>query len=104
MFLSSCVCCSSSSSRSPETTCFSCSKDWCPLLPTHLLSFSSSNKDFVTQLSHRLGSTLKEQKRTTKEEEDDEKDEEEDEREEEKILEPREVQSHVEDTEVGSPR
>lgn len=73
------------------------------MLPTHLLSLSSSNKDFVTQLSHHLGSTLKEQKRTTKEE-DDKKDEEEDEREEEKILEPREVQSHVEDTEVGSPR
>lgn len=105
MFLScSCVCCSSSSSRSVETTCFSCSKDWCPLPPVYLLSLSSSNKDFITQLSHRLSSTVKEQKKTTKKEDDEKEEEEEDEREEEKILDPREVQSHVEDTEVGSPR
>lgn len=40
----------------------------------------------------------------TKKEDDEKEEEEEDEREEEKILDPREVQSHVEDTEVGSPR
>lgn len=95
---SSCVC-SSSSSRPVETTCFSCSAAWCPLLPTRLLSFYSFNKDFITQLSHRLTSTLKEQKRKTKEEEETEE-----EREEEKGTESREVQSHVEGTGLRSPR
>ncbi|KAK9529582.1 hypothetical protein VZT92_013664 [Zoarces viviparus] len=93
-----CVCCSSSS-RPLETACFSCSAASSPLLPSHLLSLSSSNKDFITQLSQRLGSTLKEQKRATEEEEK----EEEEEREEENRSESREVQSHVEDTEVESP-
>ncbi|XP_044076457.1 nischarin isoform X2 [Siniperca chuatsi] len=93
-----CCVCSSSSSRPVETTCFSCITACCPLLPTHLLSLSSSNKDFITQLSHCLSSTLKEQKR--KEEEEEEMEEE---REEEKRSESREVQSHVEGTEMGSP-
>lgn len=102
LFLSfSCVC-SSSSSRPAETTCFSCSTAWCPLLPTQLLSFSFANKDFITQLSHHLSSTLKEQNRKTREEKEEEAEEEE--REEEKIFESREVQSNVEGTEVGSPR
>ncbi|XP_035517860.1 nischarin [Morone saxatilis] len=94
-----CCDCSSSSSRPVETTCFSCSAAWCPLLPTPLLSLSSHNKDFITQLSHLLSSTLEEQKNKTKEEE-----EKAEEGEEEKISESREVlQSRVEGTEVGSP-
>ncbi|XP_076599928.1 nischarin isoform X2 [Chaetodon auriga] len=93
-----CCVCSSSSSRPVETTCFSCSAPWCPLFPAHLLSLSSFNKDFITQLSHRLSSTLKEQQVKTKEEE-----EQEEEREEEKPSESREVQSCVELTEVGCP-
>ncbi|XP_068578165.1 nischarin isoform X1 [Cebidichthys violaceus] len=97
-----CVCCSSSS-RPLETACLSCSAASFPLLPSHLLSLSSSNKDFVTQLSQRLGSTLKEQKRETEEEEEKEEEEEEEEREEENRSESRELQSHVEDTEVESP-
>ncbi|XP_045885200.1 nischarin isoform X4 [Micropterus dolomieu] len=92
----SCVC-SSSYSRPVETTCSSCIAACCPLLPSHLLSFSSSNKDFITQLCHCLSSTLKEQKRKKEEEEMEE------EREEEKRSESREDQSHVERTEVGSP-
>ncbi|XP_068451947.1 nischarin isoform X2 [Clinocottus analis] len=94
-----CVCCSSSS-RPLESVCFSCSAASFPRLPSHLLSLSSANKDFITQLSQRLGSILKERKRDT-EEEDEEKEEEE--REGEKRSESKEVQSHVEDTEVGSP-
>nr|XP_046236500.1 nischarin isoform X4 [Scatophagus argus] len=96
--ISQCCVCSTSSSRLVEITCFSCSTAWCPLLPAHLLSLSSLNKDFIIQLSHLLISTLKEQMGKTQEE-----DEKEEEREEEKILEFREVQSPVEGTEVGSP-
>lgn len=62
----------------------------CPLLPSHLLSLSSSNKDFITQLSRCLSSAMREQK--------------EEDRQEEKSSESREVQSLVEGTEVGSPR
>ncbi|TMS18751.1 Nischarin [Larimichthys crocea] len=87
-----CVC----SSRPVEATCFSCSAASCPLLSPHLLS-SSFNKDFITQLSHHLSSIVKEQKRNSTEE-----DEKEEEREEEKTSESREVQSHVEGTDVGS--
>lgn len=94
----SCVC-SSSSSRPVETTCFSCSAAWCPLLPAHLLSLSHFNKDFITQLSHRLTSTLKEQLGKMKDEEETEE-----EREEEMTSESGDVQSHMEGTEVGSPR
>ncbi|XP_035849081.1 nischarin isoform X2 [Sander lucioperca] len=98
-----CVCCSSSS-RPVGTTCFSCSEACSPLLPSHQLSLSSFNKDFITQLSQLLSSTLKEQKRKEEEEEEEEKEEEkEEEREEEKRSESREIQTHVEGTEVGSP-
>ncbi|KAM3835991.1 nischarin [Diretmus argenteus] len=79
--------CMSPSSRPVEIRCSSCSASCCPLLPSHLLSLSSSNKDFITQLSQRLGSALKE----------------EEEEEEERSSDSREVQSHVESTEVGSP-
>ncbi|XP_078105343.1 nischarin isoform X2 [Sander vitreus] len=95
-----CVCCSSSS-RPVGTTCFSCSAACSPLLPSHLLSLSSFNKDFITQLSQLLSSTLKEQKR--KEEEEEEEKEKEEEREDEKRSESREIQTHVAGTEVGSP-
>ncbi|TKS71439.1 Nischarin Imidazoline receptor 1 [Collichthys lucidus] len=87
-----CVC----SSRPVKATCFSCSAASCPLLSPHLLS-SSFNKDFITQLSDHLSSILKEQKRNSTEE-----NEKEEEREEEKTSESREVQSHVEGTDVGS--
>ncbi|XP_056294504.1 nischarin isoform X2 [Pseudoliparis swirei] len=90
-----CVCCSSSS-RPLETSCVSCSATSFPLLPSPLLSLSTSNKDFVTRLSQRLGSILKEQRRETEEEEDEE------EMEEEKRSESREVESQVEETNVGS--
>ncbi|XP_056129521.1 nischarin [Lampris incognitus] len=33
----------------------------CPILPSHLLSFSSSNKEFIVQLSRHVGSILKQQ-------------------------------------------
>ncbi|KAJ4940488.1 hypothetical protein JOQ06_026788 [Pogonophryne albipinna] len=92
-----CACCSSPSSRPAETPCFSCSAACCPLLPSLLLSLSSSNKDFITQLSHRLSSILKEQKREKVEEEETEE-----EREEDKRSKCRELQSHVECTEEGS--
>lgn len=93
---SSCVC-SSSSSRPVETSCSTCSATWCPLLPPQLLSLSSSNKDFITQLSQHLSSSVKEQKRkkTKKKEEK---------RIEERRYESREVPSLVEGTEVGCPR
>ncbi|KAG8007179.1 Nischarin [Nibea albiflora] len=90
--------CSVCSTRPVEATCFSCSAASCPLLSHHLLSSSSFNKDFITQLSHHLSSILKEQKRNSTEEDE----EEEEEREEEKTSESREVQSHVEGTDVGS--
>ncbi|XP_026023023.1 nischarin isoform X2 [Astatotilapia calliptera] len=92
-----CCVCSSSSSRPVEASCSSCSAAWCPLLPSHLLSLSSSNKDFITQLTQHLSSTLRQQKLKK------EGEEKEQEREEEKSSESREVQSHVEGTEVGSP-
>uniref|UniRef100_UPI0037E90AC3 nischarin n=1 Tax=Semicossyphus pulcher TaxID=241346 RepID=UPI0037E90AC3 len=97
-----CCVCSSSSSRPVETTCFTCSSACCPLLPAYLLSLSSSNKDFTALLSHRLSSTLKEQKTKNKEEEEEEEEEteEEEREEEEKRSESREVQPHVEGTEV----
>lgn len=94
--------CCSSSPRPAEITCLSCSRAWCPLLPSQLLSFSSINKDFITQLSHLLSSSFKAKKRKIKKTE--EKDEELEEREEDQILESREVQSNVEATEVESPR
>lgn len=97
--ISVCRVCSASSSRPEEDTCLTCSSAWCPLLPSHLLSFSSSNKDFITQLSHLLGSTLKEQK--TKEEEAET--EEEREEGEKTTSESMEVQVHVEGTEVEIP-
>ncbi|XP_063766924.1 nischarin isoform X2 [Eleginops maclovinus] len=89
-----CVCCSSSS-RPAETTCSSCSAACCPLLPSQLLSLSSTNKDFITQLSQRLSSLLKDQKRETAEEEETEE-------EKETRSKSRELQSHVECTEEGS--
>ncbi|XP_029358310.1 nischarin isoform X2 [Echeneis naucrates] len=89
-----CCICSSSSSRPAEA---SLSSTWCPLLPSHLLSFSSSNKDFTTQLSQCLCTALKEEKKKKQEAEEKE------EREEKKRSESREVQSHVEGTQVGSP-
>ncbi|XP_034020794.1 nischarin isoform X2 [Thalassophryne amazonica] len=61
------------------------------LVPSHLLSFSTSNKDFISQLSQRLRSAAKEQK------EKEEKDVEEGE---ERSSESTEVQSY---TEVSSP-
>ncbi|KAM8916745.1 nischarin [Spinachia spinachia] len=93
-----CCACSPSSPKPPESRCSSCSAASFPLLPSHLLSLSSYNKDFITQLSQRLSATLKEQKR-----EAEVKEEEEEEREEENGSESREVQSNVEDTEVESP-
>ncbi|XP_074525644.1 nischarin [Halichoeres trimaculatus] len=93
---------SSSSSRPADTSCSMCASASCPLLPTHLLSFSSSNNDFISQLSVLLSSNLKE-RRTKKKEEGEEEVEEEREGEEEKRSESREVQSHVEGTEVEIP-
>ncbi|XP_035488798.2 nischarin isoform X2 [Scophthalmus maximus] len=98
-----CCVCSSSSSQPVETSCPSCSATWCPLLPSHLLALSSSsssssssnnNKDFTTQLSQYLCAAMKEEKM---------KNDEQQERKEEKRSEVREVPSHVESTEVGSP-
>ncbi|XP_047439582.1 nischarin isoform X2 [Mugil cephalus] len=93
-----CCVCSSPSSRPAESCCSSCSATWCPLLPTHLLSLSSSNKDFMAQLSQRLGSTLREQRMNSKKEEE----EQEGEKEDENRPESREVQSPPEGTDVGS--
>ncbi|XP_029947827.1 nischarin isoform X1 [Salarias fasciatus] len=94
-----CVCSSSSSSRPFEASCRSCSAARCPLLPPHLLSLSSSNKDFITQLSQRLGSTLAEQKMREEEEENENREREEG----QNGSESRQVQSPVEGTEVSSP-
>ncbi|XP_034540452.1 nischarin [Notolabrus celidotus] len=97
---------SSSSSRPVETTCSICSSASYPLLPTHLLSLSSSNKDFTTQLSLLLSSNLKErriQKKEEEEKEEETKEEREREREEKRPENTREVQSHVEVTEVEIP-
>nr|XP_019952382.1 PREDICTED: nischarin isoform X2 [Paralichthys olivaceus] len=88
-----CCLCSSFSSRPVEINCATCSATWCPLLPSHLLSLSS-NKDFTTHLSQCLSATLKEEKKKRNEEE---------ERKDVTRSECREVQSHEESTEVGSP-
>ncbi|KAF0034763.1 hypothetical protein F2P81_012521 [Scophthalmus maximus] len=94
---------SSGNKKPVETSCPSCSATWCPLLPSHLLALSSSsssssssnnNKDFTTQLSQYLCAAMKEEKM---------KNDEQQERKEEKRSEVREVPSHVESTEVGSP-
>ncbi|KAM9859551.1 nischarin [Aulostomus maculatus] len=89
-----CCVCSSSSSRPVETSCSTCRAAWCPLLPTHLFSLTTSNKDFITQLSQLLSSTLKETKQQKKMEE---------EKTEETMSESREVPSHVEGREEGCP-
>lgn len=94
-FLPSCCCSSSSPFRPPEAPCSSCSASWCPLLPAHL---SASNKDFITQLSQRLGSAARE--RTENEEEVGEQQEEVEE-EEGRSSDSTEVQSGVE---VGAHR
>ncbi|KAM4740983.1 nischarin isoform 2-T2 [Anableps anableps] len=86
-----CCICSASFSSHPEVRCASCSATWCPLLPLPLFSFSSSNKDFITQLSQWLSSILEEQKTKREEEE-----------EEEQRSDPRDVRSQVESTDVGS--
>ncbi|CAJ1052035.1 nischarin isoform X1 [Xyrichtys novacula] len=99
--VSVCSACSSSP-RPAETACLTCSTFSCPLLPSHLLSLSSSNKDFITQLSLLLSSNLKERKMKKKEEEEESEEGREGE-EEEKRYESREVQSHVEGTEVEIP-
>ncbi|XP_029007039.1 nischarin isoform X2 [Betta splendens] len=88
----SCVC-------SVESSCSSCSAAWCHLLPSCLLSLSSSNKAFITQLSQHLRSIIEEQRRTNEEEDE----EEDNESEEEKRSETRAVQSNMEATAVGSP-
>ncbi|KAM4583205.1 nischarin [Fundulus diaphanus] len=85
-----CCSCSSSSSSHPEVRCSSCSATCCPLLPPPLLSLSSSNKDFITQLSRWLSSALGEQKPKRGEEE------------EEQRSDPRDVPAPVEGTDVGS--
>ncbi|XP_041837536.1 nischarin isoform X2 [Melanotaenia boesemani] len=90
-----CCVCSSSSFKQLEVCCSSCNASWCPLLPAHLFSLTS-NKEFITQLSQRLSSAVKEQEMMKKEEE------EEGEKEEERRSESREVRPHVECTEVGS--
>ncbi|KAF7650462.1 hypothetical protein LDENG_00125810 [Lucifuga dentata] len=87
-----CKSCCCSSITPVEARCSCCSASWPPLLPSHLLSLSSS-KDFITRLSQRLNSTLKERSIKKTEEE----------LEEEKRSESRDGQSHVEGTEVGSP-
>ncbi|KAK2861691.1 hypothetical protein Q5P01_001224 [Channa striata] len=93
MVTTTAICCSSSPSF-VESSCSSCSTAWCHLLPTYLLSLSSSNKDFITQLTQRLNSKLKEQQsKGNKGEEGTE---------EEKRSESREVQAHVEGTELGT--
>ncbi|XP_067360925.1 nischarin isoform X3 [Channa argus] len=90
------ICCFCSSPVQPiESSCSSCSTAWCHLLPTYLLSLSSSNKDFITQLTQRLNSKLKEQQN--------EENKGEEEREEEKRSEFRVVQAPVEGTQLGSP-
>ncbi|KAM7421986.1 hypothetical protein PAMA_010187 [Pampus argenteus] len=99
-----CSICSSSSPTRVESSCSTCVTASCPLLPTHLLSFSSSNKDFITQLSQLLSSTWTEQKNNEEEgEREEDEEDEDDEEEEEERKETREVQSHVGGTEVGSP-
>ncbi|XP_020486354.2 nischarin isoform X1 [Labrus bergylta] len=105
--ISVCCVCSSSSSTPESTLCLTCSSTCCPLLPAHLLSLSSSNKDFITHLSHLLSSALKEQKTKNMEEEAETEEEREEERVEERVeeredesSETREIQSNVEGTEV----
>ncbi|XP_054641141.1 nischarin isoform X2 [Dunckerocampus dactyliophorus] len=88
-----CCMCSSSSSRPVETTCSSCSATWCPLLAPHLLSLTSTNQHFITLLSKRLRNALKEQQKAKMDTES--KDE---------WCQSTESSSHVEGTEVGSPR
>uniref|UniRef100_A0A1A8I0C1 Nischarin n=1 Tax=Nothobranchius kuhntae TaxID=321403 RepID=A0A1A8I0C1_NOTKU len=45
-----------------EAPCAACSAPWCPLLPIHLFSLFSSDKDFITKLSQLLSLALKEKK------------------------------------------
>ncbi|KAM4613145.1 nischarin isoform 2-T2 [Polymixia lowei] len=78
----SCIC---TSCRAGETEEHSLNTS-CPVLSSHLLSLASSNKDFITQLSRRFSSALKEQQER-----------------EGRSPKPREVQPHMEGTEVGSP-
>lgn len=92
-----CYECSIPSSKLPETSCFTCSTAWCPLLPTHLFCLSSTNKDFITQLSQHLNCTLMEQKGKKREGE-----KEKEKGEDEKRSESRDVHFHVEGTRVGS--
>ncbi|XP_037535856.1 nischarin [Nematolebias whitei] len=85
-----CCCCSSSSPfRPPEAPCSSCSATWCPLLPAHLST--SSNKNFITQLSQQLSLAARE--KMVNEEEVEEQQQEE--VEEERRSDSRAIQSHV---------
>ncbi|XP_047203473.1 nischarin isoform X2 [Girardinichthys multiradiatus] len=83
-----CCVCSASFSSLLEVRCPSCSATWCPLLPPPLYCLSSSNKDFITQLSQWLSLALREQK-TKRGEEEDESD-------------PRDVRSPVEGSDLCS--
>lgn len=57
---SAAVCCVCAPPASPaDVSCFFCSAPYCPLLPSELSSLCS-HKDFITQLSLRLGSALSE--------------------------------------------
>lgn len=90
----SCVCWTSTS-RQAETSCSACSATWCPLLSPQLPSCSSFNTDFIAHLSRYLSTNLKKEnlKRTEEAETNDEK-----------RFESREVQFHVDSTEVDSAR
>ncbi|XP_014899474.1 nischarin isoform X1 [Poecilia latipinna] len=87
-----CCFCSASFSSRLEDRCSTCSATCCPLLPSALFALSLSNKDFITQLSQRLSSILREQKTKRGEEEEEE---------EERRSDSRDVQSEVQATDVG---
>ncbi|XP_077582006.1 nischarin [Stigmatopora nigra] len=86
-------CSSSSSSSLLETTCPTCNATWCPLLPPHLFSFTSTHRLFTASLSKRLKETRQKKREShTKAETKDED------------RSPSiEVLSSAETTEVGSP-
>uniref|UniRef100_A0A3P8VZV1 Nischarin n=1 Tax=Cynoglossus semilaevis TaxID=244447 RepID=A0A3P8VZV1_CYNSE len=88
-----CCVCWTSTSRQAETSCSACSATWCPLLSPQLPSCSSFNTDFIAHLSRYLSTNLKKEnlKRTEEAETNDEK-----------RFESREVQFHVDSTEVDS--
>ncbi|XP_068172515.1 nischarin isoform X2 [Antennarius striatus] len=89
--LSECTHCGASTSITTITPAVTVCPAWCQLLPSHPLLRSFFNKEFNARLSLHLSSTLKEQKKKTNKEKSEDV----------QRLPSKEVQSHLNVTEVG---